>query len=91
MGFPYWPDKDPDAVKPYDIDWADFVGSDTIATSTWILPAGITKVSDSHTSTRTQIWLSGGILGSTVTLTNRVTTSGGMTDDKSVKLKIREQ
>lgn len=91
MGFPYWPaDKDPDAEKPFDINWASWLGTDTIITSTWIVPDSITKMSDSHTTTRTQIWLSGGIPGTTVTLTNRIVTAGGLKDDRSVKLKIKE-
>ena len=37
-----WPDKDPDEVLDYCLDWSDRLGSsDTISTSTWIVPTGI--------------------------------------------------
>lgn len=86
-----WPDKDPDEVLDYEMDWSARVLTDTIATSTWIVPTGITKNSDSHTTTTTTIWLSGGTAGTTYTFTNRIITAGGRTMDDSVKLKCKEK
>jgi hypothetical protein len=83
-----WPPKDPDEVLDYGIDWASRLDTDTIATSTWIVPDGITQTDDSNTTTATTIWLSGGTLGEAYVFTNRVTTAGGRTMDQSVKLKI---
>jgi hypothetical protein len=83
--------KDPDDVVDYDITWEAQMtaDSDTIVTSTWTVPAGITKNSSSNTTTRTKIWLSGGTAGQNYTLLNRVVTAGGRTLDQSVKLKVR--
>ncbi len=93
MSFLKWPAKDPNAVKDYDINWSPFlVDGDTLATSTWIFPEEeITKNSDSFTTTRTKIWLSGGVAGRSVTFVNRITTTGGRTEDQSVVLKIKEK
>lgn len=88
-----WPrPKDPNDVLDYQVDWADWLGADTISTSTWpTIPAGITKGSDSKTTTATTIWLSGGSNGQTYELTNRVVTAGGRTKDMSVSLEVRNR
>ncbi len=53
-----WPSaKDPDEVKDYVVDWTERLAADTITTSTWIVPLGIVKDSDTHTTTGTTIWL----------------------------------
>lgn len=99
MSFPSWPNKDPNDVLDYGIDWlgtADDQGflyglSDTISTSTWIVPTGITKDSDSNTTTATTIWLSGGMAGTSYTLINRIVTVGGRTKDQSIKIKVKEE
>lgn len=50
-----WPDKDPDEVLDYQLDWGTRLGTDTIVTSTWVVPTGITKNSDTHLTTTTTI------------------------------------
>lgn len=86
-----WSDKDPDEHLDYLIDWSGDLGSDadTITASTWIVPTGITKTTDSFAATATKIWLSGGSVGNTYTLTNRVTTALGRIMERSVQLSIR--
>jgi len=76
--------KDPSAVLDYAIDWSAWLGSDTIATSTWSVPTGITRDSDTNTTTRATIWLSGGTAGQTYQLTNTITTAGGRTDQRTI-------
>lgn len=84
--------KDPNEVVDYDLSWVDQMtdDTDTIVSSTWTVPAGITKDSQSATTTRTKVWLSGGTAGETYTLLNRVVTAGGRTLDQSVKLKMKD-
>jgi len=91
-----WPDKDPDALLDYELEWGDWLDGDTISNSEWIVPAGITKdatkgdrVSDA--GTETIIWLRGGAEGQKYTLTNRITTVAGRIDDRTVTLKIRSK
>lgn len=81
--------KDPDEVKDYGISYDKLLGSDTISTSTWTIPAGITKVSDSHDLTSTTIWFSGGTAGEHYACLNRITTAGGRTYDRTIKLKMK--
>jgi hypothetical protein len=83
--------KDPDAVLDYAGNWAAWLKGDTILTSTWDVPSGITKDSDSHTSTATLIWLSGGTVGQTYLLRNRITTAAGRVDDRTIAIKIKER
>jgi hypothetical protein len=91
MSFAPWDAvKDPDAVKDYGFDWSGWLGTDTIQTSTWIVPTGITKNSDSKTNTMTTIWLSGGTAGQSYDLTNRIVTAGGRTEDRTGVIKVKE-
>lgn len=84
-----WANKDPDEVLDYKLDWSARLGAgNTIVTSIWIVPAGLTKDSDVFTTTTTTIWLSGGVLGVRYELTNRITTTGGHTMDQSVHLRV---
>lgn len=75
----------------YQIDWVDSLGSDTIATSTWSVPAGITKDSDTNTTTTTTAWLSGGTANTNYTLTNTITTAGGRTLVKTLDLFVEPE
>ena len=76
--------KDPDATKDYQALWAEWLKTDTISASTWIVPTGITKLSDSFTTTTATIWLTGGTLGRTYKVVNRVATVGGRTEDQTL-------
>ena len=84
-------EKDPDAVLDYQHDWTAWLNGDTIVTSNWIVPAGLTLVTDTKTAATTTVWLSGGTIGVTYRVVNRVTTAGGRTDDRSLFLKIMER
>ncbi len=90
MGVPLtgWSKKDPDEVLDYSLDWTTWLDGDTIATSTWTVPSGITKDSDSTTTTATTIWVSGGTAGESYVLLNRIVTDGGRTKDQTVLLDV---
>jgi len=83
--------KDPDAVLDWEIDWSNKLETgETISASTWTVPAGITKDSDSFTGTATTVWLSGGTLGEGYTVVNHITTNLGRERDKTIIFIIRE-
>lgn len=86
-------EQDPNEVKDYTLDWGArrLLEGETINSSTWIVPAGITKNSDSDTDTTTTVWLSGGTAGVHYTLTNRVVTSQGRTYDWSITVQVADQ
>jgi hypothetical protein len=83
--------KDPDAILDYTVDWLNWLCSDTIVTGTWVVPAGITRISNSITTTTCSIWLSGGTNGMSYNLTNRIITTGGRNDDRTVSVMVREK
>lgn len=92
MAFEKWEAvKDPDGVEDYGFDWSDWLDTDTISSSTWIVPTGITKDSDSHTTTTTTIWLSDGTANTSYQITNRIITAGGRTEDRTGVLKVKER
>lgn len=88
--------KDPTAVLDFGINWSDVTavggpwlqGGETITASTWTVPAGLTKNSDSKTSSATTVWLSGGTPGAQYQITNTITTSAGRTDSRSLTITI---
>lgn len=84
-----WPFKDPDEVLDYEIDWSARLLTDTIVTSTWVVPTGLTEDSTENTTTTTTVWLSGGTTGEVYEVLNRVVTAGGRTMDQTVKLKVK--
>lgn len=89
--------KDPDATLDYSIVWKQWLtGAETIATSDWeVSPDDDTLVieNDSQSTIDTTVWLSGGVLGVTYTLTNRVVTNSTppRTDDRSFQILIAQQ
>lgn len=74
--------KDPNAVLDYSIDWTRWLAGDQIAASEWIVPSGLTKMADSKTSTSATVWLFGGTAGQSYTVTNRIATAAGRTEDR---------
>lgn len=83
--------KDPNSVLDYAVDWSAWLGTDTIATATWTVPTGLTKASDSATTTVATVWLSGGTVGTEYSVNCRITTAGGRTEDQTLVFYIRER
>lgn len=87
--------KDPDAELDYTRDWSDWLTAvgDTIDTSTWIVPEGleIGEAGETNDDTTATIWLKGGIVDVEYEVTNRITTAGGRTDDRTFKVVIRQR
>ena len=95
-----WPAKDPDEVEDFICDWtARLAPGDTIASSLWIVPVGITSSTEQILNNQTigglpnrygtLIWLSGGTIGSSYIFVNRIGTTGGRSYDQSVKLRVK--
>jgi hypothetical protein len=83
--------KDPDATLDYTIDWSLWLGTDTISTAVWTVPTGITKTAESHTTTLTTIWLSGGTVDAEYQVTCRITTAGGRIDDRTITIDVHQR
>ena len=86
--------KDPQAKLDYGFDWTDWLAGDTIAASTWVsAPAGLTLTSPTFSNTHTTVWIAGGAVGVSYTVTNHITTalSPAREDDRSFRLKVKER
>ena len=85
--------KDPDALLDYTIDWTTWLDGDTIDTSNWTLPSGITEDSSGMdgTSSKATVWLSGGDAGTVYTVVNTIVTAAGRTDERSLDIKVAER
>lgn len=84
--------KDPDATLDYGCDWSEWLDAgETITASSWVIALGLTLESADHTSTLAVAWLSGGAAGSVYRATNRVTTSAGRTDERTLLIYVEER
>lgn len=84
--------QDPDAILDYEMDWSEWLSDgDTIASSTWIVPEGVTTAGEANTTTTATVWLSGGVAHSRYRVTNRIVTAGGRQNDCSFDLCVQER
>lgn len=84
--------KDPDAVLDYKWDWSSWLqGGETISSSVFTVTAGLTVNSTSNTTTTATVWLAGGTAGLVYSVGNRITTSLGRTDERTVQIRVQER
>ena len=88
--------KDTSAVLDYRLDWAAaYLDGDTIATTAWaVTPAeaeGLVIQAESLSGGATTVTVSGGIAGRVYRLTNRITTTGGRTDERTLLIRISDR
>ena len=76
------------AEKDFPLTWDDWLDGDTIAASTWTVPAGLTKVSESFTANSSTVVVSGGTVDERYTLTCQIVTAYPRTDERSIEILI---
>ena len=89
--------KDPNAVLDYYIDWSDWMTTgDVISTSEWSIANTNPDIVIDYSSVADSVaavWLSGGKIGVTYTITNRITTVGdgvhNRVNDRSIQVTIK--
>ena len=69
--------KDPESVEDFQINWTVVLGTDTIVSSVWEIPAPLTLVAQSNTTALATVRLSGGVAGQNYLLKNVVTCASG--------------
>ena len=69
---------------PYTFKWKNFLGSDTISTSTWEAESGLTAASDSNDTDSASVDASGVKEGGRYFLTNKIVTTNGKTYEHTV-------
>ena len=85
--------KDPEETRLFKMDWSAHIGTDTIASSTWTIPAGLGLVANGIVTgnTKTYMTVSGGEAGKSYVVTNTVVTSNtGETWQRSGRLDVRQ-
>lgn len=94
-----WIAKDPSAVLTYALDWSQWLtNSDTISTVEFTIaarsndPQPLVKVSDGiQDGTKTFIQLSSGQSGKVYIVTAKVTTSDGLVDSRSFRVRVENR
>lgn len=82
-------EKDSDAVLDYEFNWGDWVSESEEITSYVITASpGITVDSDTNTTERVTVWLSGGTAGQPYTVACRITTNQGRTDERTMTIRV---
>lgn len=82
--------KDPSATLDYTFDWTAYLTplGDVISTATFTLDTGLTKVSQTVTGMTATVFVSGGTAGQKLSVSCRITTLGGRTDERTIVLQI---
>ena len=85
-------DKDANAKLDYVFDWEAFVDADVdaIASAQVISPAGISVTGTTITASTVKVFVSGGTEGTTYAVINRIFTTGGRREDKTLELTITD-
>lgn len=84
--------KDPSAVLDYGFDWEKYLLEDeTISESVWTMATGLTADSDQIADTSTKVWISGGTVGEQYTVANKITTTDGRVDERSLNIIVENR
>lgn len=85
--------KDPAEDLDYGYNWAPWLGTDTIVTSTWAISGPdsvLTKHSATNDTTTTTVWLAAGSVGA-YTVTNHVITTAGREGERSFTVRVENR
>lgn len=101
-----WPDKDPDEIVDYSVDWSRFLGTDTLSAATWFIKdtdGTKEELSDSEVVNGLQ-FVNGTLSGKVATarfslgtnnvvylITCRITTGDGLQYERSINLRCKEK
>lgn len=88
-----WIEVSPGAVLDYAEAWDDWLAAvtDTIASVVWTVPADLTVQSQSNTTVKASVWLSGFALGTTYECTCAIVTAAGRHDSRSFRLVCKKR
>ncbi len=87
MAATYTETKVASAILDYQINWATWLGTDTISTADWVV-TGATEGTNGTTTTTATVRVSAGTAGSTATLKCTITTAAGLIEVRSIELAI---
>lgn len=82
--------KSPVENKDFGFDWSPWLGgSDTIASSSWSVPSGLSAGSSSNTTTQATQYVGGGSPGQDYLVTNTITTAAGRIGQRGIRIQVR--
>ena len=101
-----WPDKDPDEIVDYSVDWSRFLDTDSVSSVVWYIDSangtktlaadgdvvnGLQLVQRSNTATVATARFALGTRNIRYNITCAVTTSAGLIYERSIFLRAREK
>lgn len=82
-------EKDPDARLDWIWDWSDWLDAgETITLSVFTVSAGLVLDTSTNSTTTATVWLTGGTAGQPYSVANRITTSVGRIDEKTITIRV---
>ena len=91
MSFPSFV-KDPDARLDYEVDWSEWMpAGDSITASIWECDDAAIIIDDEQFGADSATaFISGGVLGTSYLVINRIETGQGRINDQTIKIKIKQ-
>lgn len=88
--------KDPDAALDYAVDWAaEYLTGDVLAASSWqvtpVETGGVSIIASRAAENIAYVTVTGGVAGHLYQLTNHVVLSSGLTDSRSIVLRLEKR
>ena len=90
-------EKSNSGVLSYVLDYTDWLGTDTISTSSWAISSisgdstPLAADSNSKTTTKTTVVLSAGTVGKIYTATNTIVTAGSLTEKRHFRVVVKNR
>ena len=86
-------DKDPDDVVDYGFDYVNWLetGEEISGTPTWTVPSGLTKASQTNTTTTATAFFSGGTVGRTYLVSCKISTTASRTLERSFRVHVKQK
>jgi hypothetical protein len=83
-------ESDPTDIRDYQVDWTNVLDpSDTIATSTWEVPVGLTGTTDGISGKITSKRISGGRVSTVHRIFNTIVTGNGKRYKRSFRIFVK--
>jgi hypothetical protein len=83
-------EKDPDEKLDYSIDWSDWLGGDTIASSDWTVERGdVTLSGKTNSTTGATVWVDAGTAGKVNHVVNSIVTAAGREAQAALDITVR--
>lgn len=83
--------KDPNSERTYFVDWTAWLLTDTLASVTWDVPTGLTKITQTNTTKIAYVKLSSGVTGTYYNVVCHVVTAAGEKEDATLEIYIQER